>query len=189
MTHPVLQTERLQLRPFSEDDFAALLHLHSDPEVNRFLAPGPVALSAEEVRARLVRYMDNNRTSRISGWNLETLDGVSVGRAGFSKLSDPEGFELGYVLKRQAWGKGYASEIAVALVDWFFAQTGEPRLFAIVEQAHTASIKVLERAGLRFWQDRDVDGVACQVYRITRTQFEARTSVQDHSGRGVESCR
>lgn len=176
MTKPVLKTRRLHLLPYCEDDFGMLLELHADPEVNRFLASGPVPLGPEEVRRRLARYMAHNRTDRLSGWKLETLAGEPVGRAGFSRLDTPEGHELGYVVKRAAWGRGYATEIAIALVAWFFEQSDEPHLFACVEQGHDASFKVLQRAGLRFWQDREIDGVACRVYRITRDMFLRQSS-------------
>lgn len=171
MIHPVVQTDRLRLMPFSEEDLPALVALHADPEVNRFLAPGPVALQPGDVRDRLDRYLEDNQRHKITGWKLETLDGVLIGRAGFSKLKDPEGYELGYVLQRNAWGAGYATEIACALVAWFFEETAEPQLFATAEEAHDASIRVLQKAGLHLWQDREIDGVACRIFRVTRRQF------------------
>ena len=87
-------------------------------------------MDAGEVRHRLGRYLEDHRLFGISKWKLETLDGAFVDRAGFSWQSRPQGFELGYSLKRSAWGRGYATEIAGALVGWFFEQRPEPHLLA-----------------------------------------------------------
>lgn len=165
---PVLETARLRLMPFTEDDFLKLQELHSDPEVNRYLSPGPVIMSPEEVHQRLKNYAEDHVQSGISKWKLETLDGRFVGRAGFSWQSDPDGYELGYSLRRSAWGKGYATEIASALVAWFFDNTDQDHLIAYAVREHEASLKVMEKAGMRFWRDMDINGLACRFYRVDR---------------------
>lgn len=172
MIQTILTTERLQLLPFTADDYSFLLDLHSDPEVNRYLPSGPIALTPEEVRQRLNRYMESNRNTQVSGWKLATHDGTAIGRAGFFRMKDPNGYELGYVLKRSAWGRGYASEITSALISWFFEHTTEDCLFAYAEQVHAASLRVMAKAGMHPWQDRGVEGLDFRFYRITRAQFD-----------------
>lgn len=171
METPILTTGRLRLLPFTEDDFALLQDLHSDPEVNRYLSPGPAIMDPEEVRRRLANYIGDHRLTGISKWKLETLDGTFIGRAGFSFKRDPGGYELGYSLKRAAWGQGYASEIAQALVGWFFDTLPYDHLLAYSVADHEASQQVMRKAGLHFWRDLEENGLTCRFYRITRQQY------------------
>jgi RimJ/RimL family protein N-acetyltransferase len=168
---PILTTGRLRLLPFSEEDFPLLQDLHSDPEVNRYLSPGPAIMDPEEVRRRLANYVGDHRGSGISKWKLETVEGAFIGRAGFSFERNPEGYELGYSLKRSAWGKGYASEIARALVGWFFDTTQNDHMLAYAVAEHEASQRVMQKAGLRFWREIRKHGLHCRFYRITRRQY------------------
>jgi len=168
LTKPILQTGRLRLVPFSEDDFEILQALHSDPEVNRYLSPGPAIMSPEEVRRRLENYVGDHHHTGISKWKLETLDGDPVGRAGFSWMNNPDGYELGYSLKRSVWGRGYATEIARALVAWFFDNTDQDHLLAYAVREHAASLNVMKKAGMRHWQDLEKHGLACRFYRMER---------------------
>lgn len=117
MTRPILSTERLQLLPFDDKDLPLLAKLHADPEVNRYLSPGPMKMDSEEVHERFARYRDDYLSSGYSMWKLETLEGDFIGRAGIRWMPEAEGYELGYSLMRKAWGKGYASEIARGLVN------------------------------------------------------------------------
>ncbi|MGX1495944.1 GNAT family N-acetyltransferase [Roseibium aggregatum] len=171
MNTPILTTGRLRLLPFSNDDFALLQDLHSDPEVNRYLSPGPAIMDPEEVRRRLANYVGDHRGTGISKWKLETIDGTFIGRAGFSFNREPEGYELGYSLKRSAWGHGYASEIAKALVGWFFETLPYDHLLAYAVAEHEASQQVMRKAGLHFWQELNQHGLPCRFYRITRQQY------------------
>ena len=171
MKTPILTTDRLRLVPFTEDDFALLQDLHSDPEVNRYLSPGLAIMDPEEVRRRLANYIGDHRLTGISKWKVETIDGTFIGRAGFSFLSDPEGYELAYSLKRSTWGQGYASEIARALVGWFFDTLPYDHLLAFAVAEHEASQQVMRKAGLYFWQEREQDGLPCRFYRISRQQY------------------
>ncbi|MES0882469.1 GNAT family N-acetyltransferase [Roseibium sp. SCP14] len=172
MPEILLKTARLQILPFEEVDFPLLLDLHSDPEVNRYHSPGPVPMARREVRERLNNYVQMHRQSGISKWKLETLDGEFVGRAGFSWQQDPAGYELGYCLKRSAWGRGYATEIAIELVQWFFEETDQDHLLAYAVSENSASLRVMEKAGLRYWMDMDKHDCPCRFYRVDRSEFE-----------------
>ncbi|MEM9632947.1 MAG: GNAT family N-acetyltransferase [Pseudomonadota bacterium] len=172
MPEILLKTDRLQVLPFEEADFPLLLDLHSDPEVNRYHSPGPMPMAPEEVRERLNNYVQSHRQLGISKWKLETLDGEFVGRAGFSWQKDPAGFELGYSLKKAAWGRGYATEIATALVRWFFRETDQDHLLAYAISEHSASLRVMEKAGLRYWLEMEKHGCPCTFYRVDRSEFD-----------------
>ena len=169
----ILETERLRIRPVTEQDFANLLDLHSDPEVNRYLSCGPLPMPEAEVRSRLDRYIEDNKTAGLGKWKVETRNGEFLGRTGFSWHTEPAGWELGYSFRRNAWGKGYATEIATALVDWFFENTQHDHLIAFAVSEHLKSLKVMEKAGLTFWQDRHIESEDLTFYRLTRTDYAA----------------
>ncbi|WP_298963879.1 GNAT family N-acetyltransferase [uncultured Roseibium sp.] len=177
MSDLILVTRRLKLTPFLETDYELLKDLHSDPEVNRYHSPGLAPMADAEIRRRLKSYVEDHQRTGISKWKLETIDGDFIGRAGFSWQDKPDGYELGYSLKRAYWGQGYASEIARALVAWFFSHRTEDQMFAYAASEHEISFAVMEKAGLRPWMDMIKHGVSCRFYRITR---------QDHeNGRGL----
>ncbi len=168
LTNPILETERLRIEPFEEGDFDLLFELHSDPEVNRYLAPGPSPMSAEEVERRLKNYVAEHRNSGISKWKVLTREGEFVGRAGLSWLTQPDGYEIGYSLKRDHWGKGYGTEIAKSLARWFFENTDHRFLIAFAHTDHLASLKVMEKAGFSYWFDMEKHDVPCTFYLIER---------------------
>ncbi|WP_428643399.1 GNAT family N-acetyltransferase [Roseibium sp.] len=177
MNPPVLTTERLRLVPFRECDLPLLADLHSDPEVNRYLSPGPVPMSEAEVRRRLATYISDHQLHGISKWKLETLEGDFIGRAGFSYLDCPAGIEMGYSLKRAAWGQGYATEIAGGLVEWFFQNTVHDILTAYAFMEHKASQKVMLKCGFCHWRDMVKHGAPCSFYRICREDLRQANGI------------
>jgi ribosomal-protein-alanine N-acetyltransferase len=164
VTAPVLTTERLRLHPWGSDDFPLFADLHRDPEVQRFLEHAGAAWDDAVLQAKF----DSFRADYAAhGWcKFKVLDasGAFVGRAGFG-LFEPTGeLELGYSFKRESWGRGYATEVATALLDWIDGAAPVNRVigFAVVENA--ASRRVLEKAGMSFRELRDVDGVPHAFY-------------------------
>ncbi|MFF8289871.1 GNAT family N-acetyltransferase [Streptomyces sp. NPDC016309] len=145
-----LRTPRLVLRPVTENDLDEVWALDNDPEVMRYLNGGrPV--SREEVRSGALR--------RLRGpgfWAAEARDsGEWLGW--FSLEPDPvreagrwEVVELGYRLRRSAWGRGYATEGARALVDKGFRELGVRRVVARTMTVNAGSRRVMEKCGLRF---------------------------------------
>jgi len=138
------ETPRLRLRPITLDDVDALLDLDSDPEVMRYISGGQPSSRAEVteiVQASLdSRWMASARaTGDLIGWfALHPTGDV------------PEELELGYRLRRAAWGNGYATEGSLALIDLAFARPGVRRVWAQTMAVNTASRRVMERCGLRY---------------------------------------
>lgn len=170
LTEDILTSERLRIVPFEDADFPLLFELHSDPEVNRYLSPGLVPMEAAEVERRLQGYVFEHRRSGLSKWKVLTREGDFIGRAGVTWMTEPDGYELGYSLKRAAWGKGYASEIATALTGWFFERTDNRYLIAFACSEHEKSLKVMRNAGFSHWFDRERHGAPCTFYRIERNE-------------------
>ena len=144
-----LRTARLVLRDFHSDDFADVLAYGSDPEVVRFMFFDP--RDAAGTRAYLERMLASQREEprRIFELAVErTSDGRVIGACDLTLEGEREA-DLGYILAREAWGHGHASEIARALVRAGFEQLGLERIFAVCAVGHTASARVLEKAGLR----------------------------------------
>lgn len=91
-------------------------------------------------------------------------------------LEDIYTADLGYILARDAWGQGYATEIAYTLLHAGFAQLDLQRVFAFCDIHHLASVRVLEKAGLRrettLYDYREAKGRSWDVYRYTITYNE-----------------
>lgn len=147
-----LETERLVLRRFTEADEDNLYKLNSDPAVMRFLNGGePISRDAirSEILPRFLHSYEGHTgygvwaaiersSGDFLGWlSLRVQEGGSAGEA-----------ELGYRLRASAWGKGYGTEGARALIRKGFTELGMRRVFATTYQDNLASRRVMEKAGL-----------------------------------------
>jgi RimJ/RimL family protein N-acetyltransferase len=180
-----LETERLALRRFTRDDVDDLVELDGDPEVMRFITggrPTPRAEIEREVLPAFLAYYE-----RFAGYGfwaaVEKSTGRFIGWFHFrpAKGAPPGEIELGYRLRRSAWGKGYASEGSRALIDKGFAEHDVQRVVAFAMVVHVASRRVMEKAGLRFvrvfhadWPDKlEGDEEGDVEYALLRSEWEA----------------
>jgi len=153
-TQVFLETERLLLRRFTEADVQDLVELDRDPDVMRFINGGR-ATPREEVENELLPAFLGHY-ERYAGYGFWAAIEKSTGEfLGWFHLRPGEGaapgeVELGYRLRRSAWGKGYATEGSKALIDKAFAELGAERVVASTMVVNVASRRVLEKAGLRF---------------------------------------
>ena len=155
LTRPVdavrLETERLVLRDFGPRDWQRLYAIESDPEAVRYQSFGP--RTAEECRAyiRLCAQDRAERPRRVYDLAVALRNkGTVIGRCGL-KLTGEEPGEatLWYMVDRARWGHGYAPEAARALLDLGFSALGVHRVWADCDPANAASIRVLEKLGMR----------------------------------------
>ena len=144
-----LSTPRLRLRDFLPTDFQAIHAYASDPEVTRFMFYGP--RDDADTMAYLQRMLQSQVEHPRRMWELAVIrriDDRLIGACDVT-LDNVHAGDLGYILAREAWGQGYASEAARAMVNAGFAQLQLERIFATCAVAHGASARVLEKAGLR----------------------------------------
>ncbi|WP_318842928.1 GNAT family N-acetyltransferase [Myceligenerans pegani] len=146
MSEAVLRTARMALRPVREDDVDRLCLLNSEPGVMRYLDRRPPSRDAVEAEvAELLRH--RARHAGFGRFVAEDDGGTFLGW--FGLLSDGAGVpELGYRLRRGAWGKGLATEGGRALVDHAF-ELGVERVVAEAMAVNAGSRRVLEKCGLR----------------------------------------
>lgn len=147
-----LETERLVLRRFTAADVDDLFTLNSDPDVMRFINGGLLTARDFIQNELLPRYLqDYDRFPGYGRWAvIEQSSGDFVGW--FSLRPQDSGrsgdVELGYRLRTSAWGRGYATEGARALIRKGFTELGMQRVFATTYQDNRASRRVMEKAGL-----------------------------------------
>ncbi|MEU8036802.1 GNAT family N-acetyltransferase [Streptosporangium sp. NPDC049078] len=181
-----LETERLVLRPFTEADAEHLLALDNDPDVMRFINGGR-ATTLETIKARsLPRLLHVHPCFGTRGyWAAEEkIGGVFLGWFEFRPLADhsPAVVELGYRLHKAAWGNGYATEGARALIHRGFTDLGVERVTANTMAVNAGSRRVMEKAGLSFvrsftedWPEAIEGSEHGDVeYELTRAEWEQR---------------
>lgn len=149
---PVIETERLRLRPWRKDDFRPYHAILSQPEVHRHFGPTP--MNVEEAWRRL--------TSFVGGWQLlgfgmwaveEKANGKLVGIVGLFNAwrgLEPEFGEepeMGWIMAAETHGKGMASEACDAALDWAERNLKPTPIWAIIAPANEPSLKLAERLG------------------------------------------
>ena len=147
-----LETERLVLRQFTYADVPLLVELDSDPEVTRFITGG-LPTSREEIETEhLPAFLSYYESSTGFGfWAVvEKSSGAFLGWFHFRPApgAPADQPELGYRLRRNAWGRGYATEGSRALIDAGFSIHGVRRVVAETMATNVASRRVMEKAGL-----------------------------------------
>src|SRR5215204_5332586 len=149
-----LETERLVLRRFTEADVDNLFALDSDPDVMHFITggkPTPREMIQNETLPRFLGHYE--RFAGLGFWAaIEKSSGDFLGWFHFlpRQGAPPDEVELGYRLRRSAWGKGYGTEGSRALIRKGFTEAGVQRVVAETMAINAASRRVMEKAGLRY---------------------------------------
>lgn len=148
-----LITDRLVLRPWVLDDAPAALGAYGDAEVARWLAPAMDKVpGAAAMRLVLQQWVaEDVRLQAPAGrWAIERRDNAElVGGASLLPLPPDDEFEVGWVLRRQAWGLGYATETGIGLARWAFEQ-GIEQVIALVRPSNTRATAMVRRIGMEW---------------------------------------
>jgi len=146
----IIETERLVLRDFRPEDWETVHEYAIDPEVCRYMPWGPN--SEDETRAFIGRAMDGRAQNPRLHFELAIIlaEGDRLIGGGGIRAAD-ESFraaDMGYCLRRDAWGKGFGTESATALVAYGFEQLGVHRIWATCDSKNARSARVLEKSGM-----------------------------------------
>src|SRR5262245_12020760 len=123
--------------------------MYGDPEVTRYLGGVKTRAQAEGVmRLRILAYYDEHPGFGV--WaTIERATGTCVGCHVLNHIQGEEFIQVGYILFKEAWGKGFATEGAAALLRYGFDDCGLSQIVAITDLDNVASQRVLEKIGLR----------------------------------------
>jgi RimJ/RimL family protein N-acetyltransferase len=167
-----IQTPRLTLRPVALSDADALVAMDADPEVRRWLD-----MPHGSTREQAVTWLESLAALRAQGvgldfWALEDIaTGQFIGwvhlkpfaisrsvRLHPELLTGADEWEIGWRLRRESWGQGFATEAARELTRRAFDNWGAPRLVATALVGNTASLRVMEKCGLSLEKEFVYDG-------------------------------
>lgn len=162
----ILATERLRLDTFEDTDLSDLLTLHRDPSVNRFLASHEIIHTRTDAERHLADYITGQERRGFSQWKALLQGGEFIGRAGFSVFETTSEVALSICLGTAHWGKGYATELASALVDWYFRNTYYTHLIAFVAAGNTPGRRMMESIGFTLRQRMVLDDTAVDCLQI-----------------------
>ncbi len=160
-----IETQRLLLRRWREEDLEPYAHICEDAEVMRYIGVGE-PLTRAQSREQVAKFTHLWEERGFGLWAVEErASGSFIGFVGLARHDDwTEGehkTEVGWRLDRSFWGRGLATEGAVASVRYGFEELGLERIISIIRPANLASRRVAEKAGLTLrgetrWRGRDV---------------------------------
>ena len=146
---PIIETERLTLRPFTMNDAGDVFEYASDPEWGRYLVNIPQPFTFKEAEEFVERF------SNLASWHKVpmfaiALNGKVIGEIYLNDLDTKnKRAELGYSLSRSCWGKGLTPEAAHAVIKWAFQTYDLNKIYSTCDPRNERSLRVLEKLGLK----------------------------------------
>ncbi len=171
----LLETDRLLLRRVTVDDVDELLEIHADPDIVRFMGVWD--------RPRAMEWLtevDENWDERGYGRVAITdrASGRLLGRTGLMYLSQFAETELGWTLRREAWGHGYATEAARACAHWAFGHLEISYLTSLIEPGNERSMRVAGRLGMTALRNDVFHDRPMVVHAVTRDTWRKPSPAQ-----------
>lgn len=165
--HVIIETERLILRRFESGEGQLIYTLNEDPEVTRYTGdPVRDLAHANEVLDQVI--LPQYTLYNHGRWAVHTKPGMEfIGWCGLKYRPERDEVDLGYRFIKTAWGKGFASEAAMASINYGFEKLGLRRIVGRAMPGNIASLKVLEKCGMRFVGEEVVDGHPAVTYELT----------------------
>jgi ribosomal-protein-alanine N-acetyltransferase len=165
---PTLSTPRLRLVPCADGDVERIHSLLTHPLVRRYLMDDQI-VERKWVFDMVEASRRTFTEARHGLWYVETrAAGTFVGLAGLRVCAGAVEPQLFYALDPQQWGHGFATEAAAAIADYAFEDLGWTELLASTDPPNHASIRVMERLGMRFLEVARVGALPIVFYRLER---------------------
>jgi ribosomal-protein-alanine N-acetyltransferase len=165
MEIPTLETSALILRPWKPVDAEALFRILKEPDILKYFPPTVFTL---EKTQRYINHQLNHWQERGYGhWAVILKEDLRVvGWDGLEFLPETSENEVAYLLSRQVWGRGFATEAAQAAVRYGLGEIGLKDIIGLVHPDNIGSIRVLEKCGLTFIDRKVYWGLEMSRYRI-----------------------
>ena len=177
MNTPRLETDRLILRKFTEDDLEALYYMHSDEEVNRFLPWFPLRNMEDAKAFYEERFVSRYREERAYGYAVCLKENDYL--VGYVNVSMDDSYDFGYGLRRKFWHRGIITEAGKAVIEQL-RRDGIPYITATHDVNNPRSGSVMKRLGMKYrysyqeqWQPKNIQ-VIFRMYQLNLDGNENR---------------
>ncbi|BDD09954.1 N-acetyltransferase [Fulvitalea axinellae] len=166
----IAETERLLIREWDASDAKDIFMLNEDPEVVRYTGDRAF-VNVKEALSLILNY-DQYRQYGIGRWAvLDKSSGDFLGWSGLKRNGDGV-VDLGFRFFRKHWGGGFATEAALACLDYGFSKKGISGIVGRAMSENIASVRVLEKVGMSFVKEFDFDGQLGVEYCLAKRDFE-----------------
>jgi RimJ/RimL family protein N-acetyltransferase len=166
MEIPTVETERLLLREWRDDDLDAYARICADDEVTRYLSG---TLDRGDAWRQMAQFSGHWNLRGFGTWAVEEkATGALIGRVGLHQPEGWPGLEVGWMLDREVWGRGYASEGGTRSLEYAWHTLGAERVISIIDPDNARSIGVAERIGETFERRWRLRTQPVSIYGIDR---------------------
>jgi ribosomal-protein-alanine N-acetyltransferase len=160
---------------FTPDDLTALSVIFADPHVMEYLGRDGLPMPTEETASALTSIIEHWRRHGFGRWAVDDkADGRLIGYAGIRSLDGQA--ELVYLLAKEHWGKGLATEVAMACLRYGFTEKRFDSILALTRPLNARSRRVMEKIGMRFEKDANYFGIDVVQYVIDRHEYKGDDS-------------
>jgi len=170
----ILETQRLILRRMVPDDLDNLYRLYRDPEIRRYFPEG--TLTYTETKEELDWFLDGHpRHPELGLWaTIHKETNQFIGRCGLLPwtIDGRDEVEVAYLLAKEFWGQGLATEAARAIAQYAFEKLRVPRLICLVDRDNRASIHVATKIGMSFEKEGKDEKGPFLLYSMNKEGFD-----------------
>ena len=165
-------SRRLQFRKYTWEDLSFLYSMTSNPAMMKYIGQG-VPWTLEETKMRLERFIE--RYDEGEGIGLMVLlnkqGGVPIGHAGLvpQQVEGKTETEVGYWIRQDYWGQGFAVEAACACRDFGLLELGKRRLISIIQHNNAGSIRVAHKVGMTYERDAVFQSKRIALYAMEKS--------------------
>ena len=169
---PTIETARLTLRPLQPEDAASLHRIYQTEGVLQYF-PNPIPPPLEKVERFVSGQQQHWEKYGYGNWGiLPAGERDMIGWVGLQFLPELNETEVGYLVEKRSWGKGYATEAARASLQFGFDHFAFSQLIALVHPENAASRRVLEKCGMTYVETIHLWGIDLMHHCFKRTQTE-----------------
>ena len=163
--YPSIQTTHLTLRPLMENDAGVLHRIYQSQGVLRYF-PNPNPPPLDKVQRFITGQQMHWEKHGYGDWGVVPVgEGEIIGWVGLQFLPELDETEVGFLLDRPFWGKGYATEAALASLEFGFEHFGLDHIIALVHPENLASRRVIEKCGMCYTETLSLWGIELMRYQ------------------------
>ena len=169
MTIPTIQTDRLTLRAFTEADVDIMYSILSGKDVLRYFPPNPDPITRERAKKMITRILSHWEEHGYGLWAVTLAEtGQLLGRCGIQYIPETDEVEVDFILDREFWGRGYATEAGKASLKYGFDNLDVDEIIGLVHPENIASQRALQKIGMQYIETKEYFGMIVQRYVIER---------------------